>query len=307
MRMFLSYRGDSIELAPGETILGRGLSCRIRFNDPAVSRQHVRLVVAGGSLTVEDLGSSNGTRVNGQPLTTQRALKDGDSLQVGNRQFRVHVIADLRGDESCDEDTLNRGDVWDGPTQADSTPGPEPLPPDLQRLASAEIRLGELTQQNCPRCRARAPIEAERCPGCGYEWPPGRPMSVTQRIRVEEAERRREPRHPVDVPVLYSSDSLTFDAVARDVSRGGMFVGTELLDAVGTACAITVLPDGHAAVTLTGVVAHVVAEQEGRGGRPPGMGVQFRTLDRGAETWLMQLIARAENEVQLAADSESTP
>ena len=42
MRYFLEFHGQSVELLPGETLLGRDLACRIRFNDAVLSRRHLR-------------------------------------------------------------------------------------------------------------------------------------------------------------------------------------------------------------------------------------------------------------------------
>ena len=91
--------------------------------------------------------------------------------------------------------------------------------------------------------------------------------------------------------VLPGSDTLTFESQARDLSRGGMFIRTELLDPVGTPCMLTVLPDGGAAVVMQGVVAHVVESRVDRQGRSPGLGVKFASLSPDAERWLGHTLA----------------
>lgn len=294
MRIVLGYRGDSIELPPGESILGRALTCRIRFNDPAVSRQHLRFFVAGDRLTVEDLGSANGSQHNGQTLTGTRTLADGDWIQVGGRRLRVHFLKDAQPHESLEEETLTRSDEWSEPSATGDRSNKTPAQgiPAIKQLVSQDHVQIELREHTCPRCRNNVPISTEKCHHCGYNWPPGRPMSVTQRIKLANLERRREPRRPIDVPILYASETLTFDAVARDLSRGGMFVATELLDPVGTACNITVLPDGGAAVSVSGVVCHVVTDETGRAGRPPGMGVKFTVMGKEAMQWLMTALSK---------------
>jgi pSer/pThr/pTyr-binding forkhead associated (FHA) protein len=54
-------------------------------DDPGVSRQHARFSVAAEGWTLTDLGSSNGTSLNGKDLEPQKAypLKDGDLIQAG--------------------------------------------------------------------------------------------------------------------------------------------------------------------------------------------------------------------------------
>src|SRR4029453_15136241 len=107
-----------------------------------------------------------------------------------------------------------------------------------------------------------------------------------------EKRARAAPRFVVDLPVIYSSDSLTFDAVVRDVSRGGMFIATELLDPVGTECNITALPDGHPAAPFSAVVVHV-ASTRSKTGRPAGLGVKFTGSTPEARRWLEQVLAHS--------------
>ena len=60
-----------------------------RSTIPAVSRQHARITVAQGVLTLEDLGSRNGTTRNGQRLTAVALLADGDTIGIGPVRLRV--------------------------------------------------------------------------------------------------------------------------------------------------------------------------------------------------------------------------
>ena len=53
----------------------------------SVSRHHARIVVAGSSEVIEDLGSKNGTRLNGAPVGTGRELRDGDEIRLGTVQL----------------------------------------------------------------------------------------------------------------------------------------------------------------------------------------------------------------------------
>src|SRR5262249_46340601 len=67
--------------------------CDYRVNDSLVSRHHCTLTERDGRIWVEDLGSTNGTRLNGQPLEEPLPLDDGDRLEVGSRAYRVHLGA----------------------------------------------------------------------------------------------------------------------------------------------------------------------------------------------------------------------
>jgi hypothetical protein len=91
-RVFLEYMGDSVELPLGETLIGRDIACAMRFNDPSVSRRHLRFIHRYGEVFVEDLGSSNGTLLNGNPIDGAQRLLHRDTLSVGTRLLTVHVV-----------------------------------------------------------------------------------------------------------------------------------------------------------------------------------------------------------------------
>ena len=70
-------------LAPGTVTVGRDPSCAIRLDDPDVSRAHCRLTVGHPGVRVADLGSTNGTTVDGDPVTDGAELTPGAVLRVG--------------------------------------------------------------------------------------------------------------------------------------------------------------------------------------------------------------------------------
>jgi DNA-binding response OmpR family regulator len=65
-----------------EMVIGRGETAAIRLNDRQVSRMHACVRRTDGEYTIEDMGSKNGTFVNGQPVAGPRALRDGDEVQI---------------------------------------------------------------------------------------------------------------------------------------------------------------------------------------------------------------------------------
>jgi two-component system, cell cycle response regulator len=75
--------GEMYRLEEGETFLGRGQSVSVRLTDDGISRKHARIFQQEGEVLIEDLQSSNGTIVNGAPVTTQ-LLKDGDKIRIGS-------------------------------------------------------------------------------------------------------------------------------------------------------------------------------------------------------------------------------
>lgn len=76
------------------TIIGRDPQCEIVIADRQVSRQHARFTPSSQGITIEDLGSKNGTHYNGQPLTTPRLLQDGDVIQIALAQQFVFLSSD---------------------------------------------------------------------------------------------------------------------------------------------------------------------------------------------------------------------
>ncbi len=82
----------TLKLADGVTTLGRHDDCLIRIKSSQVSRRHCEIVEVGGKLMVRDLGSSNGTFVNGKRVLGQQPLKPGDELTVGAVTLRVVTL-----------------------------------------------------------------------------------------------------------------------------------------------------------------------------------------------------------------------
>lgn len=84
--------GASLVLADGRRVplgdtpvtIGRLPDCEVMLADGNVSRRHAQIRRQGGSWVVADLGSTNGTRLNGFPLTTPSELRPGDNIAVGN-------------------------------------------------------------------------------------------------------------------------------------------------------------------------------------------------------------------------------
>lgn len=86
--------GDrSIGVSEGETILGRALDATIRFDVPGVSRRHARLEVEGGAITIEDLGSQNGTYVRSEKISGRAPVGDGDEVRLGPVSVLIRLVA----------------------------------------------------------------------------------------------------------------------------------------------------------------------------------------------------------------------
>ena len=80
-----------IVLAQGVNRVGRDAACDVHLNDASVSRMHARLSVSQLSATVEDLGSKNGTWVQGVPIHDATEIADGDELMFGAIRTRFMI------------------------------------------------------------------------------------------------------------------------------------------------------------------------------------------------------------------------
>jgi hypothetical protein len=89
-RFKLHIGHHEVWLPPGSFIIGRSAYCQVVLDDPLVSRRHAQLMVDSQRVTIEDLNSINGVRVNGEPLIGEpRELDDGDRIAIGNRELRL--------------------------------------------------------------------------------------------------------------------------------------------------------------------------------------------------------------------------
>jgi two-component system cell cycle response regulator len=72
------YRVETIEM-----VIGRASNASVRLSDDGISRRHARIVEEGGTHYLEDLGSANGTMVNGLRIGARHKLEDGDKIRLG--------------------------------------------------------------------------------------------------------------------------------------------------------------------------------------------------------------------------------
>ena len=75
--------GKTYLLEKSEVYIGRDVANDVFINDAEVSRRHARLIQQGGAYLVEDLGSTNGTYVNGQRIGGPSPLHSGDTVYLG--------------------------------------------------------------------------------------------------------------------------------------------------------------------------------------------------------------------------------
>ncbi len=106
-----------------QTTIGRNAGNDLVIVDPEVSRRHAHILRREGQFTVEDLGSTNGTFVNGARVSTETALRDGDTIDLADTVRLRYIITSGPVDE-----------VQPTPAEADQPPA-TPEPPPAQKPA----------------------------------------------------------------------------------------------------------------------------------------------------------------------------
>ncbi len=86
--------GSIITVDGDEIVIGRGRDATARIDDPGMSRRHARLFRKPDGFYIEDLGSTNGTFVEGEQVAYARQLKDGDRIQVGRNSLLQVALQD---------------------------------------------------------------------------------------------------------------------------------------------------------------------------------------------------------------------
>jgi GAF domain-containing protein len=78
--------GDSYEVKDGTNLVGRGPDSDLQIIEQSISRKHARILLSGDRLFIEDLGSQNGTQINGHPVGSsfQIEIKEGDFISLGS-------------------------------------------------------------------------------------------------------------------------------------------------------------------------------------------------------------------------------
>lgn len=158
-------REGTVELSPTETVyVGRGLECAIRTDDGMVSRRHSQIRMEGGRYVVEDLGSANGTHLNGTRVQKQ-ALGHTDVIQCGSLMIRF-----------IDEGAVN---VVQQPIQAMAAPPTKKGGTMVLERNEAPPLAGGYGQAAPPSFGAQPPYQAQpsQVAGLPYGGQPGLPST----------------------------------------------------------------------------------------------------------------------------------
>lgn len=89
-------KGAEVPIKKSSFVIGRSKECALRAGSEAISRKHCELKQTDAGITVQDLGSRNGTYVNDERIEGVRPLSHGDTLKIGPLEFRFESEAELR-------------------------------------------------------------------------------------------------------------------------------------------------------------------------------------------------------------------
>lgn len=141
----------------GPIEIGRDASTNLALADEQASRRHARVSEQGGQAVVEDLGSTNGTFVNGQQIEGPRALRPGDQIRVGLTVLELRTAQDVQRQPSAvlpipQVTALSQGILEPMPEQAPApaaaaapAPGAAPAPAAAPGAAPPSFAVEETT------------------------------------------------------------------------------------------------------------------------------------------------------------------
>jgi DNA-binding winged helix-turn-helix (wHTH) protein len=92
----LIWRRKVLDVTAGQSVIGRDRGCAVQIDADSVSRQHARLHVNGAEVSIEDLGSKNGTWVDGERIRGAVPLVDGHTFRLGSETVRFEFAMDER-------------------------------------------------------------------------------------------------------------------------------------------------------------------------------------------------------------------
>jgi len=99
-RLYLMLDQREIMLMEGANVVGRAPDATIQIDSPGISRVHARILVHNGGATLEDLGSKNGTYVNGARIAAPYLLVDGHEIRLGTIVLTFRVAPTITATET---------------------------------------------------------------------------------------------------------------------------------------------------------------------------------------------------------------
>ena len=158
--------GKSFMLSKSEIVIGRDVNVDVVINTAEVSRRHARLYLDGNVYVLEDLGSTNGTFVNGQRLTTPVSLRSGDLIMLGEAATLVYEASQF--DPNATMISPSSGQAVAPPPRPASA-APQQMTPPPQAYAG-QVPAGPAAQQPQAGMPPYSPPVPQKRGGISWLW-----------------------------------------------------------------------------------------------------------------------------------------
>ncbi len=156
--------GKVFTLSKNEIVLGRDVSADVVINAAEVSRRHTRLRLDAGQYIIDDLGSTNGTFVNGQRINTPQALRPGDIIMLGEAATLVYEASQFDPNATVISSVGDQVPISPPPLQASQAPRQMTPPP---QAYSGQVPGGPIAQ---PVQAYQPPVPKAKRGGISWLW-----------------------------------------------------------------------------------------------------------------------------------------
>lgn len=168
-RYRIKFLLQEIDLPIGQILIGRSLDCHLTIEDPLVSRKHATIIVTNDNAIFKDLGSRNGSLVNGEPIFDEILLKDGDRIRIGTQELVFHEI---------NEDS-RRAKITGFLRYCNSCHVPFPEGTPICPHCGTPVEIDSKTK-TCPKCKGILKGEEVFCTRCGYNVKENDELKITE-------------------------------------------------------------------------------------------------------------------------------
>lgn len=225
------------------TTIGRE-GCDITIGDPDVSRRHAEIQIVGAVLSIQDLGSTNGTFVNGERIDQPRSLRDGDEVRIGAVVWRLRApvgATRIAGTMSAEEAGAAATPSQATTVRPAAEPAPEPPPTEQQPApAVSEPATPATPEPPAPAAAPAATAPAAAAPAAAdqptaHSAAPPRGASRGDVPVPDFAPSAIRRVVPVDAPTAFTPDTQGSRRGGSAATRGGATLFTTIVIAATTA------------------------------------------------------------------------
>jgi predicted component of type VI protein secretion system len=224
-------QGAELPVESGATIGREG--CDITLSDPDVSRRHATIQIVREELSIEDLGSTNGTFVNGERISERRSLREGDEVQIGSTVWRLRAPAAATRLTDKPSGATRMGQATTLRPAAPEPPAPEPATEEAPAATSVAAQSAPAAPAPAPSVPAAAPAPSAPAatPAAAPAAPGSRRGDVPLPDFAPSAIRRVV---PADAPTAFTPETLP-PRKGSAATRGAATLFTTVVVALTTA------------------------------------------------------------------------